>query len=64
MRCTNRIREELRQQPDEQLSPPDSDARLMRAQAKGTGVVDDNVQAAGDAKQGDDLGSLRRAGER
>ena len=44
------IREELKQQPDEQLSLTDPDARSMISQAKGTGVVGYNVQAAVDAK--------------
>jgi hypothetical protein len=44
------IREELKRQPDGQLSQTDADARSMISQAKGTGVVGYNVQAAVDAK--------------
>jgi transposase len=44
------IREELKQQPDEQISLTDPDARSMVSQAKGTGVVGYNVQAVVDAK--------------
>jgi len=44
------MREELKRQPDEQLSQTDPDSRSMISQAKGTGVVGYNVQAAVDAK--------------
>jgi len=44
------MREELKRQPDEQLSQTDPDARSMISQAKGTGVVGYNVQAAVDAR--------------
>jgi transposase len=44
------IREELKRQPDEQLSQTDPDARSMISHAKGTGVVGYNVQAAVDVK--------------
>jgi hypothetical protein len=44
------IREELKHQPDAQLSQTDPDSRSMISQAKGTGVVGYNVQAAVDAK--------------
>ena len=44
------IREELKRQPDEQISLTDPDARSMVSQAKGTGVVGYNVQAVVDAK--------------
>ena len=50
MRRMDAIREELKQQPDEQLSLTDPDARSMVSQAKGTGVVGYNVQAVVDAK--------------
>ena len=50
MRRMDTIREELKQQPDEQISLTDPDARSMISQAKGTGVVGYNVQAAVDAK--------------
>ena len=50
MRRMDAIREELKQQPDEQLSQTDPDARSMISQAKGTGVVGYNVQAAVEAK--------------
>jgi len=49
MRRMDQIREELKQQPDEQLSLTDPDSRSMMSQAKGTGVVGYNVQAAVDA---------------
>src|SRR4030095_13308486 len=44
------IREQLKRQPDEQLSHTDADARSMISQAKGTGLVGYNVQAAVDTK--------------
>jgi len=44
------IREQLKITPDEQISETDPDARSMISQAKGTGVVSYNVQAADDAK--------------
>ena len=50
MRRMDAMREELKHQPDEQLSQTDPDARSMISQAKGTGVVGYNVQAAVDAK--------------
>jgi len=50
MRRMEAIREELKQQPDGQLSQTDPDSRSMISQAKGTGVVGYNVQAAVDAK--------------
>jgi len=50
MRRMDRIREELKNTPDEQISETDPDARSMISQAKGTGVVGYNVQAAVDAK--------------
>jgi transposase len=50
MRRMDTIREELKQQPDEQISLTDPDARAMVSQAKGTGVVGYNVQAVVDAK--------------
>jgi len=50
MRRMDQIREELKQQPDEQLSLTDPDSRAMMSQAKGTGIVGYNVQAAVDAK--------------
>jgi transposase len=50
MRRMDTIREELKQQPDEQISLTDPDARSMVSQAKGTGVVGYNVQAVVDAK--------------
>jgi len=51
MRRMDRIREELKNTPDEQISETDPDARSMISQAKGTGVVGYNVQAAVDTKQ-------------
>src|SRR4249919_1234314 len=50
MRRMDAIREELKRQPGEQLSQTDPDARSMVSQAKGTGMVGYNVQAAVDAK--------------
>jgi transposase len=50
MRRMDAIREELKQQPDEQISLTDPDARSMISQAKGTGMVGYNVQAVVDAK--------------
>jgi transposase len=50
MRRMDTIREELKQQPDEQISLTDPDARSMISQAKGTGVVGYNVQAVVEAK--------------
>lgn len=50
MRRMDAIRAELKQQPDEQISLTDPDARAMVSQAKGTGVVGYNVQAVVDAK--------------
>jgi hypothetical protein len=44
------MREELKQQPDGQLSQTDPDSRSMISQAKGSGLVGYNVQAAVDAK--------------
>ena len=44
------IKERLKSEPGEQLSLTDPDARSMISQAKGTGVVGYNVQAAVDAK--------------
>jgi hypothetical protein len=50
MRRMDAIREQLKETPDEQVSETDPDARSMIAQAKGTGVVGYNVQAAVDTK--------------
>ena len=50
MRRMDRMRERLKQQPDEQLSLTDPDARSMMSQAKGTGLVGYNVQAVVEAK--------------
>jgi transposase len=50
MRRMDRMREELKSTPDEQISETDPDSRSMISQAKGTGVVGYNVQAAVDAK--------------
>jgi transposase len=50
MRRMDAIREELKHQPDAQLSQTDPDSRSMISQAKGTGLVGYNVQAAVDAK--------------
>src|SRR5205085_1942547 len=50
MQRMDAMREVLKHQPDEQLSQTDPDARSMMSQAKGTGMVGYNVQAAVDAK--------------
>ena len=50
MQRMDAMREELKHQPDGQLSQTDPDARSMISQAKGTGLVGYNVQAAVDAK--------------
>jgi transposase len=50
MRRMDTIREQLKATPDEQISETDPDARSMMSQAKGTGVVGYNVQAAVDTK--------------
>jgi hypothetical protein len=50
MRRMDEMREELKQQPDGQLSQTDPDSRSMISQAKGSGLVGYNVQAAVDAK--------------
>jgi transposase len=50
MRRMDAIREQLKGLPEEQLSHTDPDARSMISQAKGTGLVGYNVQAAVDAK--------------
>jgi hypothetical protein len=50
MRRMDAIREQLKGTPDEQISETDPDARSMISQAKGTGVVGYNVQAAVDTK--------------
>lgn len=50
LRRMDGIRAELQQQPDAQLSQTDPDARSMISQAKGSGLVGYNVQAAVDTK--------------
>jgi transposase len=50
VRRMDTIREELKQQPDEQISLTDSDSRSMISQAKGSGMVGYNVQAVVDAR--------------
>ena len=50
MRQLDRTKEELQHEPDGQRSTTDPDARSMNSQAKGTGLVGYNVQAAVDAK--------------
>ncbi len=50
MRRMDTIREELKRQPDGQISQTDPDARSMVSQAKGTGLVGYNVQAVVDAR--------------
>jgi transposase len=51
MRRMDAIREQLKATSDEQISETDPDARSMISQAKGTGVVGYNVQAAVETKQ-------------
>lgn len=46
----DRMRDRLKRQPDERMSLTDPDARSMMSQAKGTGRVGYNVQAAVEAK--------------
>ena len=50
MRYLQEIGHRLRQQPDEQLSLTDPDARSMATSGRGTGMVGYNVQAAVDTK--------------
>ena len=50
MRRMDTIRAQLETTPDQQISETDPDARSMISQAKGTGVVGYNVQAAVDTK--------------
>ncbi len=50
MRQLDQTQEELKQERDGQRSTTDPDARSMNSQAKGTGLVGYNVQAAVDAK--------------
>ncbi len=50
MRRLDGIKEQLKTQPDGQLSLTDPDARSMATRGKGTGLVGYNVQAAVDAK--------------
>jgi transposase len=50
MRRMDEMKERVKQEPDEQLSLTDPDARSMMSQAKGTGVVGYNVQTAVDVK--------------
>ena len=50
VRRMDTVREELKQQPDGQISLTDSDSRSMISQAKGSGMVGYNVQAAVDAR--------------
>jgi transposase len=50
MQSLRQIEQSLKQQPDEQLSLTDPDARSMATSGRGTGMVGYNVQAAVDAK--------------
>jgi transposase len=50
MQRMDEIREQLKDEPDGQLSHTDPDARSMISQAKGTGLVGYNVQAAVDTQ--------------
>jgi transposase len=44
------VRQQLREQPDQQLSQTDADARSMATSGRGTGIVGYNVQIAADTK--------------
>jgi len=50
MQRLREVETELRQQPDEQLSLTDPDARSMATSGRGTGIVGYNVQLAADTK--------------
>jgi hypothetical protein len=50
MHRMDQMKEQLKTQPDQQLSQTDPDSRSMMTQAKGSGVVGYNVQAAVDSK--------------
>lgn len=50
MRRMEQMKETLKQRPDGQISQTDPDARSMISQAKGTGIVGYNVQAAVDTR--------------
>jgi len=50
MRRMDQMKERLKEEPDEQLSQTDPDARSMMSRAKGTGLVGYNVQTAVDTK--------------
>src|SRR4030095_14851953 len=50
MQAMEPTREELKRRPEGQLSQTDADARSMISQAKGSGLVGYNVQAAVEAK--------------
>jgi len=50
MRQLDETKEQLRHEPDGQRSTTDPDSRSMNSQAKGSGLVGYNVQAAVDAK--------------
>lgn len=50
MQYLREIEEQLKQQPDKQLSQTDPDARSMATSGRGTGMVGYNVQAAVDTK--------------
>jgi transposase len=50
MRQLDETQEQLKKQPDGQISTTDPDARSMVSQAKGSGLVGYNVQTAVDAK--------------
>lgn len=50
MRSLDQIKEQLKTQPDGQLSKTDPDARSMATSGKGSGMVGYNVQVAVDAK--------------
>ncbi|WP_197331020.1 IS1182 family transposase [Ralstonia syzygii] len=50
MRSLDQVREQLKTQPDGQLSMTDPDARAMATSGRGSGMVGYNVQVAVDAK--------------
>src|SRR3546814_11255214 len=50
MQVLEEVKEQLKEQPDKQLSTTDPDARSMATRGRGSGMVGYNVQVAVDAK--------------
>ena len=50
MQALDEVKEQLKEQPDKQLSTTDPDARSMATSGRGSGMVAYNVQVAVDAK--------------